>query len=83
MTNQNSVTIYLILPHMVINKSDSYTARVRRFGVFINLCIEYDVIGLNIYSRIPHAGPPIAVFLKSPRGMIELLHSGTETSGQM
>ena len=46
---------------MVINKSDSYTARVRGFGVFNNLCIEYDVIGLSIYSRIPHAGPPIAV----------------------
>ena len=67
---------------ITLNESFDFTA-------FRNLCIEYNVIGVQCMSdkqRFP--SPPISIFVKSSHGMVEVLHhwdaskeSGSRTDG--
>ena len=67
----------LVLPHLVVNNPGHIVTLCERFD-FVehnDLCIEYNVIGIQVYSdKEQHRSPSIAVFLKSPLGLVELLH---------
>ena len=69
----------LVLPYLVVNNpghiitlSESYD-----FSQFRDLCIENNVIEIQCMSRkrhSPHNAPPIAIFVKSSQGMVEVIH---------
>ena len=81
----------LILPYLVVNNpghiitlNESYD-----FTAFRDLCIEFNVIGVQCMSdRQRFPSPPISIFVKSSHGMVEVLHhwdaakeSGSKTDG--
>ena len=69
----------LVLPHLVVNNPGHIITLVLcesfDFVEHNDLCIEYNVIGIQVSSsKEQHRSPSIAVFLKSPLGLVELLH---------
>ena len=44
------------------------------FTEYNELCISYGTIGIQCMSDKPDRSPPLALFVKSPHGMIEVLH---------
>ena len=89
--NEERLRENLVLPHLVLNNPGHIITLNESFDftVFRNLCIEYNVIGVQCMSdkqRFP--SPPISIFVKSPHGMVEVLHhwdaskeSGARTDG--
>ena len=89
--NEERLRENLVLPHLALNNpghvitlNESYD-----FTKFNDLCIEYNVIGVQCMSDKPtHPSPPISIFVKSTHGMVEVLHhwdaskeAGTSTDG--
>ena len=80
----------LVLPHVVLNipghiitLCESYD-----FTEYNALCVAYGTIGIQCMSDKPDRSPPLALFVKSPHGMIEVLHhwdrsknTGSKTDG--
>ena len=67
----------LVLPHLVVNNPGHIITLCESFDFVEHheLCIEYNVIGIQVSStKERHRSPSIAVFLKSPLGLVELLH---------
>lgn len=66
----------LVLPHMVLNNPGHIVTLCESadFTVFDYLCIEYGTIGIQCSSDKPDKSPALAVFMKSPHGMMEVLH---------
>ena len=67
----------LVLPHLVVNNPGHIITLCESFDFVEHheLCIEYNVIGIQVSStKEQHRSPSIAVFLKSPLGLVELLH---------
>ncbi len=80
----------LVLPYLVVNNPGHIITLCEFFGfsLFRNLCIEYIVIGIHCMTRKRRASPPIAIFVKSTHGMVEVLHhwdmskeTGSQTDG--
>ena len=89
--NEERLRENLILPYLVVNNpghiitlNESYD-----FTLFRNLCIEYNLIGVQCMSnKQTHPSPPLSIFVKSSHGMVEVLHhwdaskeSGARTDG--
>ena len=67
----------LVLPYLVVNNPGHIVTLCESFDFtkFRNLCIEYNVIGVQCMSdKQHHPSPPIAIFVKSTHGMVEILH---------
>ena len=67
----------LVLPHLVVNNPGHIITLCESFDFVEHheLCIEYNVIGIQVSSsKEQHRSPSIAIFLKSPLGLVELLH---------
>ena len=80
----------LVLPYLVVNNPGHIITLCESFDftLFRNLCIEYNVIGIQCMSDKRMASPPIAIFVKSTHGMVEVLHhwdaskeTGAQTDG--
>eukprot|EP00434_Breviolum_minutum_P045579 symbB.v1.2.040900.t1/scaffold7635.1/size12385/1 len=67
----------LVLPHVVLNNPGHIITLCESydFTEYNELCISYGtIIGIQCMSDKPDRSPPLALFLKSPHGMIEVLH---------
>ena len=66
----------LVLPHVVLNNPGHIITLCESFDFteYNDLCIEYGTIGIQCMSDKPDGSPPLACFVKSPHGMIEVLH---------
>ena len=66
----------LVLPHVVLNNPGHIITLCESydFTEYNELCISYGTIGIQCMSDKPDRSPPLALFLKSPHGMIEVLH---------
>lgn len=66
----------LVLPYLVVNNPGHIVTlcELFDFSLFSDLPMEYNVIGIQCMTEKRLASPPISVFVRSPRGMIELLH---------
>ena len=66
----------LVLPHIVLNNPGHIITLCESFDFteFYDLCVEYGTIGIQCFSDKPDAAPPLAVFLKTPYGMLEVIH---------
>ena len=78
---------HLVLPYLVVNNPGHIVTLCESFDFtkFRNLCIEYNVIGIRCMSDKQMASPPIAIFVKSTHGMVQILHhwdASKETGGQ-
>ena len=82
---ENLVLPYIVVknPGHIVTLCESYD-----FSLFRNLCVEYNVIGIQCMTGKRHASPPISIFVKSTHGMVELLHhwdvskeTGSQTDG--
>ncbi len=80
----------LVLPYLVVNNPGRIITLCESFDftLFRNLCIEYNAIGVQCMTRKRLASPPIAIFVKSTHGMVEVLHhwdaskeTGAQTDG--
>ena len=74
----------LVLPHLVVNNPGHIITLCESFDFVEHheLCIEYNVIGIQVSSsKEQHKSPSIAVFLKSPLGLVELLLERTVLRG--
>ena len=71
----------LVLPHIVLNNPGHIITLCESwdFQLFNSLCIEYGTIGIQCASDKPDRSPPVAVFLKTPYGMLEVLHHWDES----
>ena len=71
----------LVLPHIVLNNPGHIITlcELWDFQLFNSLCIEYGTIGIQCASDKPDRSPPVAVFLKTPYGMLEVLHHWDES----
>ena len=75
--NEETLRENLVLPYLVVNNpghivtlNESYD-----FTKFNDLCIEYNVIGVQCMSdKQRQPSPPISIFVKSTHGMVEVLH---------
>ena len=84
--NEERLRENLVLPHLVVNNpghiitlNESYD-----FTLFRNLCIEYNLIGVQCFSNKQiHPSPPLSIFVKSSHGMVEVLHhwDASKTTG--
>ena len=84
--NEERLRENLVLPHLVVNNpghiitlNESYD-----FTLFRNLCIEYNLIGVQCFSnKTIHPSPPLSIFVKSSQGMVEVLHhwDASKTTG--
>ena len=84
--NEERLRENLILPYLVVNNpghivtlNESYD-----FTLFRNLCIEYNLIGVQCFSnKTIHPSPPLSIFVKSSQGMVEVLHhwDASKTTG--
>ena len=74
--NFNRLKERLVLPHIVLNNPGHIITlcEAHDFSIFNSLCVDYGTIGIQCQSDKPDAAPPLAVFLKTPHGMLELLH---------
>ena len=66
----------LVLPHVVLNNPGHIITLCESydFTEYNELCISYGTIGIQCMSDKPDRSPPLALFVKSPHGMIEVLH---------
>lgn len=66
----------LVLPHLVVNNPGHIITLCESFdfSIFIELCIEYNVIAVQCSSDKNHSSPPISIFVKSPYGMVEVIY---------
>ena len=66
----------LVLPYLVVNNPGHIVTLCESYDFCEHheLCIEYNVIGIQVSSLKDVSSPPIAIFLKSPLGLVELLH---------
>eukprot|EP00434_Breviolum_minutum_P035859 symbB.v1.2.031757.t1/scaffold3722.1/size85039/1 len=66
----------LVLPHLVVNNPGHIITLCESFDFCEHheLCIEYNVIGIQVSSSEDLKSPSIAIFLKSPLGLVELMH---------
>ena len=74
----------LVLPYLVVNNLGNIITLCE--SLFRTLCIECNVIGIQCMTRKRLASPPIAIFVKSTHGMVEVLHHwdmSRETGSQM
>ena len=71
----------LVLPHLVVNNPGHIITLCESFDFteHSDLCIEFNVIGIQVYSTKDLCSPLIAIFLKSPSGLIELMHHWDES----
>ena len=71
----------LVLPHIVLNNPGHIVTLCESydFTIFNSLCVEYGTIGIQCSSDKPDCSPPLAVFLKTPYGMLEVLHHWDES----
>ena len=71
----------LVLPHLVFNNPGHIITLCESFDftVHSDLCIEFNVIGIQVYSTKDLCSPPITIFLKSPSGLIELMYHWDES----
>ena len=80
----------LVLPHVVLNNPGHIITLCESydFAEYNALCVAYGTIGIQCMSDKPDRSPPLALFVKSPHGMIEVLHhwdrsknTGSKTDG--
>ena len=66
----------LVLPYLVVNNPGHIMTLCESFDFteHSDLCIEYNVIGLQVSSSKDVSSPSIAIFLKSALGLVELMH---------
>ena len=66
----------LVLPYLVVNKPGHIITLCERYDFceHNDLCIEYNVIGIQVYSTKELRSPSIAIFLKLPYGIVELMN---------
>ena len=75
--NPERLREHLVLPYLVVNNPGHIITLCESFdfSLFHNLCVEYNIIGVQCMStKRQHASPPISIFLKSTQGMVEVLH---------
>jgi len=70
----------LVLPNLVVNNPGHIITLCESFDfeVHSNLCVEYNVIGTQVFTEKRNASPPIAIFLKSQSGLVELMYHWDE-----
>ena len=66
----------LVLPHVVLNNPGHIITLCESYDFveYNELCIAYGTIGIQCISDKPDHAPPLSLFVKSPFGMIEVLH---------
>jgi len=66
----------LVLPYLVVNNPGHIITLCESFDCneHSELCIEYNVIGIQVSSTKDVCSLPIAIFLKSPSGLVELMY---------
>ena len=66
----------LVLPYLVVNNPGHIITLNESFDFCEHheLCIEYNVIGIQVSSSKDLPSPSIAIFLKSPLGLVKLMH---------
>ena len=66
----------LVLPYVVLNNPGHIITLCESydFAEYNALCVSYGTIGIQCMSDKPDRSPPLALFVKSPHGMIEVLH---------
>ena len=66
----------LVLPYLVVNNPGHIITLCESFDFteHNDLSIEYNVIGIQVSSSKDISSPSIAIFLKSPLGLVELMH---------
>ena len=66
----------LVLPYLVVNNPGHIITLCESFDftAHSDLCFEYNVIGLQVSSSKDVCSPSIAIFLKSPLGLVELMY---------
>lgn len=85
--NKELLNEKLVLPHIVL-KNTGHTITLCE-SEYNDLCMEYNAIGVQCSSdKTEHASPAISIFLKSPYGMVEVMHhwdeckeTGSKTDG--
>lgn len=77
----NKMKEKLVLPYLVLNNPGHIVTLCESwdFSIFNSLCVEYSTIGIQCLSDKPDHSPPLAVFLKTPSGMLEVLHHWDES----
>lgn len=80
-TDFNRLKEKLVLPHIVLNNPGHIVTLCESydFSIFNSLCVEYGAIGIQCLSDKPDRAPALAVFLKTPYGMLEVLHHWDES----
>ena len=66
----------LALPYLVVSNPGHIITLNESFDFceHSELCVEYNVIGIQVSASKPLSSPSIAIFLKSQLGLVELLH---------
>ena len=66
----------LVLPYLVVNNPGHIITLCESFDFteHNDLCIEYNVIGLQVSSSKDVSSPSISIFLKSPLGLVEFMY---------
>lgn len=86
----NKLKEKLVLPYLVLNNPGHIITLCEswNFAEFNSLCVEYSTIAIQCLSDKPDHAPPLAFCLKTPYGMIEILHhwdvskaAGSKTDG--
>jgi len=74
----------LVLPYLVVNNPGHIITLCESFDFteHSDLCIEYNVIGLQVSSSKDVSSPSIAIFLKSPLGLVELMYHWDVPTGK-
>ena len=70
----------LVLPHLVVNNPGHIITLCESFDfeVHSNLCVEYNVIGIQVYSDKRLCSPLIAILVKPQSGLVELMYRWDE-----
>ena len=70
----------LVLPYLIVNNPGHIITLCESydFSIHHDLCFEYNVIGIQVRSDKRLCSPPVAVFVKSQCGLVEIMHHGDE-----
>ena len=70
----------LVLPYFIVNNPGHIITLCESFNFSIHheLCMEYNVIGIQVRSDKRLCSPPISIFAKSQCGLVEIMHHWDE-----
>lgn len=71
----------LVLPYSIVNNPGHIITLCESwdFSIHRELCIEYNVIGIQCRSDKELCSPPVSIFIKSQSGLIEIMHHWDES----